>query len=170
MNIRPFFFFTVCCLAATPGMAEVYQSRDEYGNIIYTDVPPTEGAPEVKLPPVNVFKAPDNPPDSSQKSNTASTEEFKYQKLEIISPANDETIFINTTAISIEVKVLPGLNRAAKDRLQILWDDRVLVENQLSYKIDAADRGDHVIKAQVIDQNNKVLISAASSVHVKQPF
>jgi hypothetical protein len=167
MNIRPLFFLTLCCLV-TPGMAEVYQTKDEDGNIVYTDVPPTEGAPELKLPPVNVFKAPRETLES-QKSSARVADEFKYQSLEILSPPNNETILINTTNITIEIKVLPGLNRSANHRLQILWDGELLAENQLTYKIDQADRGEHIIKAQIVDQNNQVLISTTSSLHVKQP-
>ena len=169
MNARPLFFLTLCCLV-TPGMAEVYQTRDEYGNIIYTDVPPKEGAPEVKLPPVNVFKAPRAHLESSLNSSAKTADEFKYQQLEILSPPNNETIFINTAKISIEIKVLPGVNRGANHRLQILWDGQVLVENQLTYQMEQAERGEHIIKAQIVDQNNQVLMSATSAVHVKQPF
>jgi hypothetical protein len=168
MNIRPLFFFTLCCLV-TPGMPEVYQTKDEDGNIVYTDVPPTEDAPEVKLPPVNVFKAPREPLNSSQQPSAKAADEFKYQKLEILSPPDNETILINTTNISIEIKVLPGLNRTANHRLQLLWDGELLAENQLTYKIDQADRGEHIIKAQIVDQNDQVLISTTSTLHVKQP-
>lgn len=168
MNLRPLFFLLF--LIVTPGAAEVYQSRDEHGNIIYTDVPPKEGAPTVKLPPVNVFEAPD-PFESPRKSSVKAAEEFKYQKLEILSPSNNETIYINTTNISIEVKLLPGLNRSEGHRLQILWDGKVLAQNQSSYQIAEADRGEHVIQTQVIDKNEKVLISASPvTVHVKQPI
>jgi hypothetical protein len=169
MNARPLFFLTLCCLVI-PGMAEVYQTRDEYGNIIYTDVPPKEDAPEVKLPPINVFEAPRGPLEPSLKSSAKTADEFKYQQLEILSPPNNETIFINTTKISIAIKVLPGINRGANHRLQILWDGQVLAQNQLTYQIDQAERGEHLIKAQILDQNDQVLMSATSTVHVKQPF
>jgi hypothetical protein len=169
MNIRPLFFFTLCSIAA-PGMAEVYQTKDDHGNIVYTDVPPKEGAPELKLPPVNVFKAPRDPFESSLKSSAGNEDEFKYQKLEILSPPNNETIFINTTNIFIQIKLLPGLNRAANHRLQILWDDRVLAQNQLAYQIEQAERGEHIIKARILDQNDQILMSTTSVVHVKQPF
>jgi hypothetical protein len=169
MKVRTLVFLMLCCLV-TPGMAEVYQTKDEDGNITYTDVPPTEGAPEVELPPVNVFKAPREPVESSLKSSAKTADEFKYQKLEILSPPDNETIFINTTKISIEIKVFPGINRGANHRLQILWDGQVLAENQLTYQIEQAERGEHTIKAQIVDQNNQVLISATSVVHVKQPF
>jgi hypothetical protein len=158
------------CLAVTPCKAEVYQTQDEQGNIIYTDVPPKEGAPEVKLPPVNVFEAPD-PFLSPVKPSERPPAEYKYQKLEITSPPNNETIFINTTNISIQLKLLPELNRSENHRLQILWDNKLLAQNQMSYVVSEADRGEHLIQAQVVDKNGQVLLSATPViVHVKQPF
>jgi hypothetical protein len=124
----------------------------------------------LKLPPVNVFEAPD-PFESPKKASTATASEFKYQKLEILSPSNNETIFINTTNITIQLKLLPGVNRGDNHRLQILWDGQVLAQNQLTYQIAEADRGEHVIQARVVDKNDQVLISATPvTVHVKQPF
>lgn len=156
-------------LPLAPAQAEVYQTRDEQGNVIYTDVPPKEGAPSVKLPPVNVFEAPDL--EFPRKTSASTAGEFKYQKLEITAPQNNETIFINTANISIRISLLPAINRAAGHRLEILWDGQVLTQNQLSYQIDEADRGEHVIEAQVVDKDGGVLISATPvTVHVKQPF
>jgi hypothetical protein len=159
------------CLLPVPVVAEIYQTHDEHGNIIYTDVPPKEGAPAVKLPPVNVFETPD-PFEFPNKTPAAATiREFRYHKLEIVSPADDETILINTANISIEITLLPGVNRSAGHRLELLWDNRVLAQNQLSYQIADADRGSHVIEARVVDENGQILIRAAPvTVHIKQPF
>lgn len=169
MKVRSLLFILLL-LPAAPGFAEVYQTRDEHGNTVYTDVPPTEGAPAVKLPPVNVLPAPD-PFEFPRKTSASTAGEFKYHKLEIVSPVDNETIFINTTNIPIEVRLLPGVNRGAGHRLELLWDNRVLVQNQLSYQIADADRGEHVIEARVIDENDQVLIRAAPvTIHVKQPF
>lgn len=149
--------------------AEVYQTRDEQGNIVYTDVPPKEGAPQVRLPPVNVFEAPDL--EFPRKTSASTAGEFKYHKLEIIAPANNETIFINTANISIQIRLLPAVNRSAGHNLEILWDGQVLTQNQLNYQIAEADRGEHVIQAQVVDKDGGVLISATPvTVHIKQPF
>lgn len=158
------------CLPIATVTAEVYEARDEQGNIVYTDVPPKEGAPQLKLPPVNVFEAPDLF-ESPRKSSGRTAGEFKYHKLEILSPANNVTVFINTENIPIEIRVLPAVNRTIGHRLEILWDNEVLAQNQLSYQIAEADRGEHVIQARVVDTHDKVLISATPvTVHVKQPF
>ncbi len=168
MNTR-LLFLTLLCLTATPCTAGIYQTRDEQGNIIYTDVPPAEDAPEVKLPPPNVLDAPDRLEPTSKSSSQPV--EYKYQQLEITSPPNNETFFINLAKIPIQLKLLPELNRSAYHRLQILWDGRILAENQLSYLIAEADRGEHTIRAKVVDKNGQVLISATPvTVHVKQPF
>lgn len=152
------------------GTAQVYQTKDEQGNIVYTDVPPKEGAPMVKLPPVNVFQAPDAN-EFPQKTSVGTADEFKYHKLEILSPAHNETIFINTSNIPIQIRLLPSVNRSAGHRLELLWDGAVLAQNQLSYQIAEAERGEHVIEARVVDKDGGVLISAAPvTVHVKQPI
>jgi hypothetical protein len=169
MKIRPLLCI-LFLLVQTQAGAEIYQTRDEQGNIIYTDVPPKEGAPEVKLPPVNVFEAPD-PFEFPRKTSNSTAGEFKYHKLEIVSPANNETIFINASNIAIEIKLLPGINRSAGHRLEILWDGQLLAQNQLSYQIAEAERGEHLIEARVVDKDGQALLSATPvTVHVKQPF
>ena len=161
--------FILCLLPAIQGAAEIYETQDEQGNVVYTDVPPKEGAPEVKLPPVNILEAPDSF-QNSKLTPTSKESEYKYQGLSIVSPANNETIYINTASIPIQIKLLPEVNRSAGHRLELLWDGKLLAQNQLTYQISEADRGEHIIQAQVVDAKNKVLISAtAVTVHVKHP-
>ncbi|HEX5055003.1 MAG TPA: DUF4124 domain-containing protein [Gammaproteobacteria bacterium] len=169
MKIRPLLLLILCSLPAAWSRAEIYESRDEQGNVIYTDVPPKEDAAEVKLPPVNILDAPDRL--NSQSSPASKKEEYKYQELSIVSPANNDTIYINTASISIQIKLSPEVNRGVGHNLELLWDGQVLARNQMSYQVTQADRGEHVIQARVVDANKQVLISASPvTVNVKQPF
>jgi hypothetical protein len=171
MKMRPLLII-LYLLSSTQSVAEIYETRDEQGNVVYTDVPPKEDAPEVKLPPVNILEAPD--PYLNPKSRPALKEkevEYKYQELSIVSPANNETVYINTASILIQIKLSPEVNRSAGHNLELLWDGQVLARNQVSYQVSQADRGDHLIQAQIVDANNQVLMSASPvTVHVKQPF
>ncbi|HEY3486492.1 MAG TPA: DUF4124 domain-containing protein [Gammaproteobacteria bacterium] len=161
----------LCCLFSLPLRAEIYQTTDEDGNIVYTDVPPIEGAPEVKLSPINTTAAPPDLPRPSTEPGQAAAPEHKYEKLEVVAPPDNQTIFIATEAINIQVSLSPNLNRAENHRLEILWNDQVLTQNQYSHTVTETERGSYVILARVVDKNDQVLISSKPvTVHIKKPF
>lgn len=157
-------------LAFSAAYAQVYQSTDEDGNTVYTDTPGANpGAKELKLPPVNIIPSPSSTELEFEVKQPAFDPE-KYRLLEIAAPQNDATVFIRTTNLPIEVKLLPPVKRALGHRLVVLWDGETLFENQTAYVLDDADRGTHTLTAQVIDEKGKILIkSPPVSVHIRKP-
>lgn len=153
----------------TAASAQVYRSTDEAGNPVYTDAPGSPDAKELKLPPVNIIPS----PSSTGLNFDVKQPEFnleKYQSLEIVAPQNDATVFIRTTNLPIEVKLLPPVKRGLGHRLLVLWDGETLFENQTSYLLDNADRGTHTLSAQVVDEKGKTLIkSSPVNVHIRKP-
>lgn len=156
-------------LVLTAANAQVYRSTDEAGNTVYTDTPGSSEAKELKLPPVNIVPA----PSKSGLNFDVKQPDFdleKYQLLEIVAPKNDTTVFIRTTNLPIEVKLLPPVKQALGHRLQVLWDGQVLFENQTSYVLDDANPGTHTVLAQVVDEKGKILIkSKPVNVHIRKP-
>lgn len=156
-------------LAWTTAYAQVYRSTDEAGNTVYTDTPGSPDAKELKLPPMNIVPA----PSSTGLNLDVKQPDFnleKYRSLEILAPQNDSTVFIRTTNLPIEVKLLPPVKRGLGHRLLVLWDGQVLFENQTSYVLDDANPGTHTVSAQVVDEKGKILIkSSPVSVHIRKP-
>lgn len=157
-------------LALSAANAQVYRSTDADGNTVYTDTPgAASDAQELKLPPVNIIPS----PSTSGLDYDVKQPDFdleKYQSLEIIAPQNEVTVFIRTTNLPVELKLLPPVKRALGHRLMVLWDGEVLFENQTSYLLDDADRGTHIIMAQVVDEKGKILIkSKPVSIHIRKP-
>lgn len=156
-------------LALSTASAQVYRSTDEEGNPVYTDTPGSPEVQELKLPPVNIIPSPKTPElEFDVKEPDFDLE--KYRSLEITAPQNDATVFIRTTNLPIEVKLLPPVKQALGHRLQVLWDGAVLFENQTSYLLDEAHPGTHTITARVVDEQGKVLIkSQPVNVHIRKP-
>ncbi|HEX7028433.1 MAG TPA: DUF4124 domain-containing protein [Gammaproteobacteria bacterium] len=147
--------------------AQVYRSTDEDGNPVYSDTPGTN-AQELKLPPVNII--PSGPTELNFEVKQPEFDLEKYRTLEIVAPQNDASVFINTANLPIEVKLLPPVKRALGHSLVVLWDGKVLFENQNSYLLGDADRGTHVLEARVVDEKGKILIrSQPVNVHIRKP-
>lgn len=157
-------------LAFSVANAQIYQSTDEAGNPVYTDTPGSDpAAKELKLPPVNIIPSP-SPTGMNFDVEQPAFDPGKYQSIKIIAPQNDATVFIRTTNLPIEVKLLPPVKQALGHRLLVLWDGEPLFENQTTYLLDDADRGTHTLLAQVVDENGNILIkSQPVSVHIRKP-
>jgi hypothetical protein len=157
----------VACYSTVATAQDVYQSTDAEGNVIYTDQEPADGGLKLKLPPMNVL----DPAKSMEIEAEAEQRPFEYIGLQIIAPQNDETFFIATNPVSIQIKVIPQVNSELGHRLQILLDDQVLTENQQSYVLQDADRGSHVISARILDKKRlPVITSKPVTIHIQKPF
>lgn len=155
-------------LALSTAHAQVYRSTDEAGNPVYSDTPGAPDAQELKLPPVNII--PSGPAGLNFEVKQPDFNLEKYQSLEIVAPQNDATVFIRTTNLPIQLKLLPPVKLALGHRLVVLWDEEVLFENQTSYLLDDADRGTHTLVARVANEKGKILIqSKPVNVHIRKP-
>lgn len=157
----------VFCLATSllPVRAQIYESVDEGGAREYSDI---SGGKELKLPPVNVMPA--AKPMQLDFDPRQASSQVKYSSLEVLSPVNDTTVHINAANLPIEVRLMPPVRRDLGHRLLILLDGESIAENQSSYVLGDADRGTHVISAQVVDENGKAVISSEPViVHIHKP-
>lgn len=155
MNLLPFAFLLTC---ATVSATEVYMSRDEQGNIIFSDRP-SAGAQrhEVReLPSVPAFTA----PVTAQQPSTVNEPTFSYTSLSIITPTNGQTIPTGMAGnVEISGVLSPGLREA--DTLILLSNGNVLRQGrQTSFQLQNLERGEHTLQMVVRDKDGKTLISS----------
>jgi hypothetical protein len=148
------FIFGLCATAET-----VYRSVDEDGNIVFSDKP-TDGAEEidvkdaqtVNLPSAGPFKY--TPPKKEQP--------LQYTDIAIVSPANDTAIRDNEGNITVSVMLEPGLNSDRGDQLALYMDGaQVSVGSSPQFELNNIDRGTHTLKASVVDNGGKAIISSS---------
>lgn len=149
--------------------AEIYQSVDDSGAVVFSDRPMGADAATVELQQPSVY-TPREIPSSLNASSAAGEEQasaFEYERIEILSPRQDETIRDNTGRVPIAVAVAPGLRSG--DSLTLVMNGEVLVEGlkTLSLPLSNVDRGTHELVAVVKDADgNRIGSSAAVSFHV----
>ncbi len=154
-------------LGSSPVLAQLYENRDENGNVIYTDTPPSSGGKQLKLPKVNVLPS----PKPLNLNFEPKAKKFKYHRFSISNPDDESVVYINTTNLSINVEVFPSLRRDLGHSLKIIMDGETLVENTLTYLLGDADRGSHTLRAVIIDKQGKsVAKTAPVTVHIKKPI
>ena len=157
----------VLCL---PAQAEIFRTVDEAGNVVFTDIPPREddeNAEQIIIENPNSFAVEEAIPNADAwivEPEAGEEEEapFRYQALEIVSPADDEPVRENAGNITIVTNMNPRLQRGHMARL--LMDGNVVQEgSQASFSLANVDRGTHTISVEIVDENGDVLIRSAES-------
>ena len=141
---------------------KVYRSVGEGGVVEFTDVP-DKAAEEVKVPPTQTYKAkPIKPTISIDEAEESPV--FRYQKLQIASPQNEETIFDNSGNVTINVAVSPAIPKALRHKLEVYVDGKLQAGAGTSLQLTNLDRGSHTVSARVVDGTGAVLIKSAETV------
>ncbi len=146
------------CLAST-AVAQLYKYVDENGNVIYSDVPPSEAAEPVDLPPINVIEGVRVAPPASEPP----TEQLPLTySIRITEPQNEQT-FQNTREFPVSVSIDPPLQ--AGHQVAISLDGVVRVRgNELSAVVTDVDRGEHRVTAAVVDASGKPITTSPAIV------
>ena len=155
----------IALLFITPTLAdEIYKWVDENGQMHFSDVP-RDGATELDIAPAQTFSVPSAPAVAASTNVTAtvasSKEVVRYESMEIVSPATEETIWNTGGEVTVSVALEPGLQTGHQIRLYI--DGKPLPNlqpNSSSLQISEVFRGEHQLRAEVRDQNGDVLITA----------
>lgn len=170
-------------MAATP----IYMKKEADGSISFSDTP-SEGAKkievdkpnliedkveskktaseteEVMLPPTEVPQ-PGAAGKKSLSSPVAVPEKEIYQSVEITTPKDQQTIW-NLATLSVSVSVTYGQNKKGLqegDKLVLWLDGRKAGEGKttsFTLSRDQIPRGEHQLKASVVSQDNRELISS----------
>ena len=158
MTVR--FWVTVALLAlASAAYAQLYKSIDENGNVVYSDVPPSDGAEPVELPPINVIEGIKVPPPANEQAGEQLPLTYSIR---ITQPQNEQT-FQNTREFPVTVNVEPPLQSG--HQVAISLDGEVRVRgNELSAIVTDVDRGEHRITAAVVDASGKPIITSPAVV------
>lgn len=155
------------CLAL-PALAATYRWVDENGVVHYSDKP-RENAEQIEVPAAQTYSRDTIPARASRNTGSRSTQarssgsQATYQSLRVVRPAPQET-YRNIggelpVSLSLTPNLLPG------HRLRVLYDGRPLQdwpERLLSHTITGVYRGEHNIKAEVVDAGGKTVASSAT--------
>ena len=161
------FVLFVAFLAANALAAnKIYKTVDKDGNVIFSDVPPSNSADSVKLENTNQYSTPTQPQLQSQIDAIGADSDDEqgeaaetYRFLEISAPSNDAAVRENAGNITISVDLSPALKKG--DSLQIIMDGSVVqTASATSVALENVDRGSHQLIAQVIDDDGNVVISS----------
>lgn len=151
----------VCLLAPLPVLGQIYKYTDANGNTAYSNQPPdgTQGAREVKLPPLNSVPpgntakpAPSVGNPQPQPQKTAEP----YTTLQLTELPTDEALRANNGTFTVGVALQPKL--AAGHMLQLLLDGNPYgtPSNVPRLQLVNIDRGEHSLAVQVLQGEQAV--------------
>lgn len=153
---------------ATPLWAEIFKSVDEFGNVVFSDLPPPNKAEKVQVTPTNSYEpaAPVAPPADSF-SNAAAVDANYYAVFEVVDPAPDTAIRDNAGNVTISVALSPAL-RGDHRLLLVLDGVSTEVEAQDNqFILSNIDRGSHTAAARIVNRDNAVVAqSPQTSFHM----
>ena len=151
--------FTATISANAVAQTNVYKSVNSEGIVEYSDQP-REGAETIKVKnpqSVTLPKAADvfGQPHSKQNEEGNNS----YQSIVITQPANDSAFNSGSGQISISSETTPSLS--GNHSIQLVVDGTTYNSNKSgSFSLSNVDRGTHQVQVNVIDGDNKVLISS----------
>ncbi len=152
-------------LAAT----DIYKTYDAEGNPVYTDQPPTPESKPITLRQLSVVEAPSysSVPTTQQQSDPEdaqpSTNEMRmtFRDFRLVSPAPEQNIWGtgNTVTLAWDAGGAPLLEGMA---VIFYIDGQPVTEPTRSstFTSERLDRGQHTARADLVDSNNSVLVSA----------
>ncbi len=148
-------------LAAGVVMAQAYRWVDENGVVHFSDRP-VEGAERIVLPSDGTRPRP-QPAAPSFAATTAAPQEtaqppevFKYESIEIVAPAPEETLWNIEGVLNVSMRVVPALRQGDQIRVYFDGQERTLT-NSSSLTLDEVYRGVHNIQAEIIDSTGKLM-------------
>ena len=151
-------------VASSAAFGQIYKTVDANGNVVFTDIAPVDrsGQPaptEVSVSPMNTYDPPAVPATQSNASSAPTTPGY-YAQLEVVSPAEDETIRDNAGNLQIEVAITPPLR--ADHRLLLVLDGTATEVEALNgvFELSNVDRGTHTAGARAVDRQGNVIIES----------
>lgn len=151
-------------LAATAAMAqEAYRWVDEDGVVHYSDRP-REGAEQVQLPTPNVAasrRAARPPTTASDAEPTEEPPAARYDSIEILSPASEETLWNIEGVLSVSVALSPALQPG--HQVRAYHNGQMTPVSGTSFQLQEVWRGSHNIQVEVVDETGKLMIRSKST-------
>jgi len=153
----------LCLLAATAVLAqEAYRWVDEDGVVHYSDRP-REGAEQIRLPAPNVAatRRVTRPAATPKDDESTAAPAVRYDSIEIVSPAAEETLWNIEGVLSVSVALTPALRPG--HQVRAYHNGQVRPVNGTSFQLQEVWRGSHNIQVEVVDETGKLMIRSKSS-------
>jgi len=153
-------------LVSLPSMADgIYKWVDQDGQVHFSDVP-QDGSEEIAVAPPQTFSLPEPSPSyavsSTKKSDEAEqSDQMAYETLAITSPVVEETIWNTGGKVTVAVSLQPGLQTG--HQISLYMDGQKLADlppRVSSLELSDVYRGEHLLTAEVRDENGKTMISS----------
>ena len=175
MNRLIAIIFLLPLLAPAVQAAEIYKTKDKYGNPVFSDQG-AEAAEPVELSEPTVFDADKyTDPLNERRQNllrrrtvrgtadqTEESPEFqKYTRLEVISPYEGEAVRANDGNIEISIQIAPKINQDHTIELLVDGTQHARINSNQTIKLNNMDRGTHSFQLQVLDREGEILQSGA---------
>jgi len=159
MLVRIFIGF-LAVLGAGLALAQAYRWVDEDGVVHYSDVP-MEGAEQIQLPQ-DQRRRPSYAPQQSAARTQAPAENaaeppavFKYESIEIVAPAPEETLWNIEGVLNVALRVTPALR--PEDQVRVYFDGEARLVRGTSFQLQEVWRGVHNIQAEIVDPTGKLM-------------
>ena len=136
--------------------ATVYKAIDVDGNISFSDQPSSD-ATKIKIRPAPALAMPATRElrhDDEVEENVTG-----YAELVIRRPLDEETIRSNPGNLNVALALTPALELNHNVVLQ-LDSKEIATAASLNFLLNNIDRGEHRLRARVVDENKKVLIES----------
>ena len=134
----------------------VYKTIDADGNIGFSDQSSSD-ATKIEIRPAPALTMPatrELPRDDEVEENVTG-----YAELAIRRPLDEETIRSNSGNLNVVLALTPVLEPNHNVVLQ-LDSKEIATAASLNFLLNNIDRGEHRLRAQVVDENKKVLIES----------
>lgn len=145
----------------------VYITRDAQGNPVFTDQP-SKGAEVRDIQPLATVPA--LPIPMNAKTPDTTEPQTSYRLLNILSPLEQENVPVGLAdQLIIKLALEPSL--AKGHILQIKDRGRVIRSGtSLQYPLGSLDRGQHSLSAEVVDEENSILVSSpVRTIYIQRP-
>ena len=154
---------TISLIAGVASAATVYRWVDDNGQVHFSDRP-REGAERVVIDEPQTIQAPAPSRTRSARNaeeDAAAEEPFSYDRLEIVTPGQEEVLWNIGGQLDVSMRLQPRLQRG--HNLELSLDGQpVQMPRQNSLQVTVPDvfRGVHVLRAKVTDRGGQVLIES----------
>ena len=155
----------VLAAVSPTALGEIYKTVDANGNVVFTDIAPVDRsgqpAPQaVSVQPINSYEPPPAAATQPSAPPPSSGDVGYYAQLEVISPAEDETIRDNAGNVQIQVAIAPQLR--ADHRLLLVLDGSATEVEAVNgvFELSNVDRGTHTAAGRVVDRQGNVVIES----------
>ena len=130
----------------------------------------------IRIPEAPAAPAPAPTPPAAPAGNPApsdpTTPRFAgYDKIAVVNPPNDGTVWDNSGNVSIEIAGAPALQGTLGHKLVVLLNGKPLGEPvaATSFTVTNLDRNTYTLQARIVDADGKVLGESPPSVfHMKR--